>query len=184
MPLNDSNNFILRQLKIKIKPCLSTNDWWRLAINQSLINSIFFRWRSVVWGLTLQFIFGLIILRWKVGRQVFQCLGDKMTTFLGFTENGSSFVYGFLIEEGVFMFKILSVIFFFSFMTRFVQKATFLLISFWSWILKTIWQFDYLLVYYQYVFLHGLYAVVDIQNWLGTPMDYWNYSMWIHECSC
>ena len=75
--------------------------------------------------MTLQFIFGLIILRWKVGRQVFQCLGDKMTTFLGFTENGSSFVYGFLIEEGVFMFKILSVIFFFSFMTRFVQKASF-----------------------------------------------------------
>ena len=103
---------------------MSANDWWRLAINQSLTNSTFFRWRSVVWGLTLQFIFGLIILRWKVGRQVFQCLGDKMTTFLGFTENGSSFVYGFLIEEGVFMFKILSVIFFFSFMTRFVQKAS------------------------------------------------------------
>ena len=61
-----------------------------------------------------------------MGRQVFQCLGDKMTTFLGFTENGSSFVYGFLIEEGVFMFKVLSVIFFFSFMTRFLQKATFL----------------------------------------------------------
>ena len=105
---------------------LSANDWWSLAIIQSFINSIFFRWRSVVWGLTLQFIFGLIILRWQVGRQVFQCLGDKMTTFLGFTENGSSFVYGFLIEEGVFMFKILSVIFFFSFMTRFLQETTFL----------------------------------------------------------
>ena len=109
MPLHDSNNFILRQLKIKIKPDLSANDRKKLA-NQSIFNLIFFRWRSVVWGLTLQFIFGLIILRWKVGRQVFQCLGDKMTTFLGFTENGSSFVYGFLIEEGVFMFKILSVL--------------------------------------------------------------------------
>ena len=137
MPLNDSNNFILRQLKIKIKPDLSANDQKKLA-NQSIFNLIFFRWRSVVWGLTLQFIFGLIILRWKVGRQVFQCLGDKMTTFLGFTENGSSFVYGFLIEEGVFMFKILSVIFFFSFMTRFVQKATFFVNQFLKLNLKMI----------------------------------------------
>lgn len=115
---------------------MSANYWWRLAINQSLIDLIFFRWRSVVWGLTLQFIFGLIILRWKVGRQVFQCLGDKMTTFLGFTENGSSFVYGFLIEEGVFMFKILSVIFFFSFMTRFVQKASIFVNQFLKLIVK------------------------------------------------
>jgi len=91
------------------------------------------RWRSVVWGLTLQFIFGLIILRWKVGRQVFQCLGDKMTTFLGFTENGSSFVYGFLIEEGVFMFKILSVIFFFSFMT-----SMFFYMGYMQWLISKI----------------------------------------------
>merc|ERR1719219_1880966 len=44
------------------------------------------RWRSVIWGLSLQFLFGLMILRWNIGRQVFQCLGDKITTFLAYTE--------------------------------------------------------------------------------------------------
>ena len=73
----------------------------------------------MIWGLLLQFLLGLIILRWEVGKQVFQCLGEKITTFLGYTEEGSSFVYGYLVSEkpGVFMFSILSVIFFFGFIT-------------------------------------------------------------------
>lgn len=71
----------------------------------------------MVWGLSLQFVFGLIILRWTTGRQIFQCLGDKITTFLQYTDQGSSFVYGQLIKDGIFMFKVLSVIFFFSFIT-------------------------------------------------------------------
>ena len=75
------------------------------------------RWRSVTWGLTLQFIFGLIILRWDTGRSVFDCLGAKITVFLQFADSGSSFVYGSLIQDGIFMFKVLSVIYFFSFIT-------------------------------------------------------------------
>ena len=35
-------------------------------------------WRHIVWGLILQFIFGLIILRWDVGRAVIGCLGNKV----------------------------------------------------------------------------------------------------------
>ena len=61
-----------------------------------------------------------------------------MTTFLGFTENGSSFVYGFLIEKGVFMFKVLSVIFFFSFMTSMLFYMGYMqcLISKIGWLLQ------------------------------------------------
>ncbi len=101
------------------------------------------RWRQVMWGLALQFGFALFILRWDVGRQVFQCLGDKSTSFLAFTDEGSSMVYGYLSNQQpfalwalpenstayevakmindnrainfVFAFKVLSVIFFFSF---------------------------------------------------------------------
>ena len=36
------------------------------------------RWRHIFWGLALQYIFGLIILRWDIGAQTFQCLGDKV----------------------------------------------------------------------------------------------------------
>ena len=35
-------------------------------------------WRHVVWGLSLQFLFGLLILRWKFGKMFFDCIGDKV----------------------------------------------------------------------------------------------------------
>ena len=99
-------------------------------------------WRHVTWGLILQFIFALLILRWKVGKAVFGCLGDKVKTFLDYTDAGSGFVFGYLVTQKpfnpgllggvarnvtedindtafafnfVFMFKILSIIYFFSF---------------------------------------------------------------------
>ena len=104
------------------------------------------RWRHVLWGLGIEFVFGLLVLRWEVGRNIFQCIGDKVGYFLAYTDSGSGFVYGYLVyginsatlnstnvdpEEfenivfilnqifggGVFMFKVLSVIFFFSFFT-------------------------------------------------------------------
>ena len=53
----------------------------------------------MAWGLTLQFLFGLLILRWKVGKQIFQCIGEKAVTFLGYTDQGSAFVYGYLVNQ-------------------------------------------------------------------------------------
>ena len=35
-------------------------------------------WRQVIWGLCLQFIFGLLILRWSYGKLFFDCIGDKV----------------------------------------------------------------------------------------------------------
>lgn len=60
-------------------------------------------WRHVTWGLCLQFIFGLLILRWDYGRQFFDCLGNKIDTFLGFTDSGSSFVFGYLVNQKPFL---------------------------------------------------------------------------------
>ncbi|XP_046985384.1 solute carrier family 28 member 3-like [Schistocerca americana] len=75
-------------------------------------------WHPVLWGLYLQFVFGLITLRWDVGRNIFKCIGDKVTTFLQYSYEGSIFVYGdfLVIEKAVFAFQVLSVIYFFSFM--------------------------------------------------------------------
>lgn len=81
-------------------------------------------WRHVLWGLLLQFLLGLIVLRWKVGQDIFECLGDKIKTFLDFTDNGSSFVFGYLVtgklqglpdQLPIFAFKVLSTVIFFSF---------------------------------------------------------------------
>jgi pyrimidine nucleoside transport protein len=60
-----------------------------------------------MWGLYIQFVLGLITIRWSVGRSIFQCIGDKVATFLAYTDAGSSFVYGdMLIGSGVFAFKV------------------------------------------------------------------------------
>jgi pyrimidine nucleoside transport protein len=58
-------------------------------------------------GLYLQFVIGLIVIRWTVGRSIFQCIADKFATFLSYADAGSSFVYGdMLIGIGVFAFKV------------------------------------------------------------------------------
>uniref|UniRef100_A0A1B0GGV0 Putative concentrative na+-nucleoside cotransporter cnt1/cnt2 n=1 Tax=Lutzomyia longipalpis TaxID=7200 RepID=A0A1B0GGV0_LUTLO len=74
-------------------------------------------WRPVIMGTILQFLLGLFCIRWDVGRSIFDCIGQKVTTFLNYANDGAQFVYGeFLISEGVFAFFVLTVIFFFSFM--------------------------------------------------------------------
>lgn len=77
------------------------------------------RWRPVLVGLLLQFAFGLFTLRWKTGQLIFECFGNKTTTFLSYTNAGAGFVYGeLLLENNVFAFKVLPVIFFFSFFVQ------------------------------------------------------------------
>jgi CNT family concentrative nucleoside transporter len=58
-------------------------------------------YRTVAWGLTLQGLFAVIVLKTEVGRQVFQQLGALMTRLLNFTYVGSSFVFGPLGDPAV-----------------------------------------------------------------------------------
>ena len=51
-------------------------------------------YRTVGWGLGLQFLFALIVLKTEVGRAVFQTLGGVITKILDFAFVGSSFVFG------------------------------------------------------------------------------------------
>jgi pyrimidine nucleoside transport protein len=84
-------------------------------------------WRHIFWGTALQFIFGLLILRWEFGKNLVSCVSDKVKVFLDFTNEGSEFVYGYLavgfVSEdpkfelpNTFAFGVLSTIFWFSFM--------------------------------------------------------------------
>ncbi|KAI4454725.1 sodium/nucleoside cotransporter [Holotrichia oblita] len=74
-------------------------------------------WRPVIWGFISQFVFGLLTVRWKVGRDVFRCAGDKVTTFLGYAVNGSAFVYGDILvhQYQIFAFQAVSTIYFLNF---------------------------------------------------------------------
>uniref|UniRef100_A0A8B9Z7J7 Sodium/nucleoside cotransporter n=1 Tax=Buteo japonicus TaxID=224669 RepID=A0A8B9Z7J7_9AVES len=71
-------------------------------------------WRAVFWGLGIEFLFGLLILRTTPGIQAFQWLGDQIQFFLGYTTAGSSFVFGNTLIEEVFAFQALPIIVFFS----------------------------------------------------------------------
>nr|XP_053631826.1 solute carrier family 28 member 3-like [Cherax quadricarinatus] len=77
------------------------------------------RWRHVVWGMGLQFLLGLIILRWSLGRAIFQCVADKVSAFLATTDAGSEFVFGDVAAVmKVFAFSVLPVTVYFSFFVQ------------------------------------------------------------------
>ncbi|XP_074028494.1 uncharacterized transporter YutK [Leptinotarsa decemlineata] len=102
------------------------------------------RWRIIIWGLILQFVFGLLTIRWKVGRNILQCFGDKVEILLGYAFKGAEFAYGsILIETNVFAFKALSTIYFISFMVNILyyygimQKVIGVIGDFLQWIMGT-----------------------------------------------
>jgi CNT family concentrative nucleoside transporter len=51
-------------------------------------------YRTVAWGLGLQFLFALIVLKTEAGRTTFQTLGTAINRILDFAFVGSSFVFG------------------------------------------------------------------------------------------
>jgi CNT family concentrative nucleoside transporter len=52
------------------------------------------RWATVAWGLGLQIVFALIVLKTSAGQRVFATLGAYITKLLGFAGVGSAFVFG------------------------------------------------------------------------------------------
>ncbi|MEO1208343.1 MAG: NupC/NupG family nucleoside CNT transporter [Cyanobacteria bacterium J06638_20] len=72
------------------------------------------RWQPILWGIALQLIFALFIIRTPIGLAIFQFLGDVVTQFLNFSDAGASFVFGENFQEFFFAFKVLPTIIFFS----------------------------------------------------------------------
>ena len=73
---------------LAIATAFSTN---RRAIN----------WTTVAWGLGLQVLFALIVLKTTAGQVVFTTLGTYITKMLGFAGVGAAFVFGPLGDAGV-----------------------------------------------------------------------------------
>lgn len=70
--------------------------------------------RTVLGGLTLQFLFALLILRTTPGRVTFAWIGAFFARLLDFVDAGASFVFGPQFSEFYFAFKVLPTIIFFS----------------------------------------------------------------------
>ncbi|KAJ3652470.1 hypothetical protein Zmor_018431 [Zophobas morio] len=106
----------------------TSDDWWRLMPLTGLVIYVAFGfllspnkrqipWTTVLSGLIAQFILGLLMIRWDVGRNIFSCVGDKIDTFLNYAVNASAFVYGenLVLEQGIFAFNSLAAIYLMSF---------------------------------------------------------------------
>jgi len=81
------------------------------------------RWKTILIGLSLQFILAFGVLRVEWVKSFFNVLGGFFTAVLEFTESGSAFLFGNLINVSepaigyVFAFQILPTIVFFSALT-------------------------------------------------------------------
>jgi len=77
------------------------------------------RWKIVAWGLGLQFLFAIFVLRVPFGSELFRRLGSAVTSVLHYSYVGSSFVFGELGKPDsslgvIFAFQILPAIIFVS----------------------------------------------------------------------
>ena len=83
----------------------STSPWSRLSGLLGLVliiaigvalshNRGAIRWRVVAWGLGLQVLFAVFVLRIPAGQRLFLWLGDFVTALLGYSYVGSQFVFG------------------------------------------------------------------------------------------
>jgi CNT family concentrative nucleoside transporter len=72
--------------------------------------------KTVAWGLTLQFVIAVLVLRTTAGQNTFRWIGDKINQLLSFAHAGSSIVFGELGTPGntvaIFAFQVLPTIIF------------------------------------------------------------------------
>ncbi|CAL8346133.1 unnamed protein product [Lota lota] len=71
-------------------------------------------WRTLFWGVGLQFVFGLLMLRTDVGLTALQWIGNKVETFLSYSNSGAKMVFGESYEDHFFAFKVMPSIIFVS----------------------------------------------------------------------
>jgi len=69
---------------------------WALSNNRAKIP-----WRLVAWGLGLQLVFALFILKTPVGADIFAALNTAVVALLGFTVEGARFIFGDLVFNTV-----------------------------------------------------------------------------------
>lgn len=84
-----------------------------LSENKKAINL-----RIVIWGLGLQIIFALFILKTRVGFIIFEAAKIAVNTIIGFSDKGASFLFGKLVNDSnigaIVAFRVLPIIVFVS----------------------------------------------------------------------
>ncbi|XP_068461128.1 solute carrier family 28 member 3-like [Clinocottus analis] len=71
-------------------------------------------WQTLVCGIGLQFVCGLLILRTTFGLVGIEWIGKKAETFMSFADVGSKFVFGASYQDHLFVFKVMPILVFIS----------------------------------------------------------------------
>ena len=69
---------------------------WAISYNRKL-----FPWRTVVWGLGLQFTLAVLILNTKLGKDFFVFAGKVIQKLIQFSTDGTKFVFGPLADQSL-----------------------------------------------------------------------------------
>lgn len=62
--------------------------------------------RALAVGILIQYALGVFVLRLEFGYQLFKFFGNRIETFLDFTDNGSELVFGSSFMDHFFAFKV------------------------------------------------------------------------------
>ena len=71
-------------------------------------------WNTVLWGIALQLILGVLLLKTAIGLRAFQFLGLVAEQLLNFSDAGAKLLFGDGFEEHFIAFKVLPTLIFFS----------------------------------------------------------------------
>ncbi len=69
---------------------------WLLSVNRKVVP-----WRVLLWGVALQFIFAIFILKTPVGLSLFEGLNRAVVALLEFTLQGARFIFGNLVDNNI-----------------------------------------------------------------------------------
>ena len=69
---------------------------WGVSTNRRKI-----AWRIIIWGMALQLVFALFILKTPIGAIFFDTMNDVVVALLGFTVDGARFIFGDLVFNTV-----------------------------------------------------------------------------------
>jgi len=87
---------LLERLRSVLGLLALTGIAWLMSIDRARV-----AWRVVAWGISLQLVFALFILKTPVGVSIFETMNVVIVALLGFTVDGARFLFGNLVYNTV-----------------------------------------------------------------------------------
>jgi CNT family concentrative nucleoside transporter len=87
---------LLERLRSVLGLLALTGIAWLMSIDRARV-----AWRVVAWGISLQLLFALFILKTPVGVSIFETMNVVIVALLGFTVDGARFLFGNLVYNTV-----------------------------------------------------------------------------------